>query len=257
MKCWDNDEIRFENITIRDKVREFDEGPGEFATYLKIEEYKEDIVVEILYHLPLKIFGSDHAGKSAYIQLRRTIHQFKVDLNFGIQTWAERMEDFQSYLPHCLWNTGERWQEKPRSFTEFEMREILEHNLLFEQLMELYNMDWSIQDQPYKETVTKVEGLEASIIKEKQMQKRIAMLEASDGGGNSSKKRKAYNAGSSGDKDTKAGKNLTVVIALTAANVIGKSVASNHQVQSTPHHQPITIVNTSLTNHNNNTSINL
>jgi hypothetical protein len=102
------------------------------------------------------------------------------------------MEDFQSYLPHCLWNAGERRQEKPGSFTEFEMREILEHNLLFEQLMELYNMDWSIQDQPYKEIITKLEGLEASIIKEKNMQKRIAILEGNDGGGNSSKKHKAW-----------------------------------------------------------------
>jgi hypothetical protein len=57
------------------------------------------------------------------------------------------------------------------------MREILEHNLLFEQLMELYNMDWSIQDQPYKETITKLKGMDASIIKEKNMQKRIAILE--------------------------------------------------------------------------------
>jgi hypothetical protein len=70
------------------------------------------------------------------------------------------------------------------------MREILEHNLSFEQLMELYNMDWSIQNQPYKETITKLEGLEASIIKEKQIQKRMAALEANEGGGNSSKKRK-------------------------------------------------------------------
>jgi hypothetical protein len=73
--------------------------------------------------------------------------------------------------------------------------------------MELYNMDWSIQDQPYKETITKLEGLEASIIREKNMQKRTAILEGNDGGGNSSKKRKAYNGGSSGDKETKAGKN--------------------------------------------------
>jgi hypothetical protein len=73
--------------------------------------------------------------------------------------------------------------------------------------MELYNMDWSIQDQPYKETITKLEGLEASIIEEKQMQKRIAALEGNNGGGNSSKKRKAYNGGSSGDKETKTGKN--------------------------------------------------
>jgi hypothetical protein len=129
---------------------------------LKKDEYKEDIVVEILYQLSLKAFGSDHAGKSAYIQLQRTIHQFKVVLIFLIQTWAERMEDFQSYLPHCPWDAGERCKEKPRSFTEFEMREILEHNLLFEQLMELYNMDGSIQDQPYKETITKLEGLEAN-----------------------------------------------------------------------------------------------
>jgi hypothetical protein len=90
MKCRDSDEIGFENIAICDKVREMDEDTGEFAAYLETEEYKEDIVVEILFHLSLKIFGSDHAGKSSYIQLRRTIHQFKVDLSFGIRTWAER-----------------------------------------------------------------------------------------------------------------------------------------------------------------------
>jgi hypothetical protein len=83
MKCRDNAEIDFKNITIRSKVRELDENNGEFKTYIKSEEYKEDIVVEILYHLSLKVFGSDHAGKSTYIQLRRTIHQFKVDLSFG------------------------------------------------------------------------------------------------------------------------------------------------------------------------------
>jgi hypothetical protein len=132
-----------------------------------------------------------------------------VDLSFGIQTWAERMEDFQSYIPHCPWNAGERRQEKPRSFTEYKMRESLEHNLLSEQLMELYNMDWSIQDQPYKETITKLEGLEASIIKEKQMQKHIiAAFKGNDGGSTSSStKRKAYNASASGDKDLTKGKN--------------------------------------------------
>jgi hypothetical protein len=174
---------------------------------LKTDEYKEDIVVEMLYQLSLKVFGSNHAGKSAYIQLWRTIHQFKVDLSFGIRTWAERMEDFQSYLPHCPWDAGERRKEKPKLSTEFEMWETLEHNLLFEQLMELYNFDWSIQDQPYKETITKLEGLEASIIKEKQLQKRMAALEANEGGGNSSKKRKISNGSSSGDKDVTKEKN--------------------------------------------------
>jgi hypothetical protein len=86
MKCRDNPEIDFENITIRNKVRDLDKDNGEFKNYLKTDEYKEDIVVEILYHLSLKIFGSDHAGKSAYIQLQRTIHQFKVNLSFGIRT---------------------------------------------------------------------------------------------------------------------------------------------------------------------------
>ena len=197
-KCRDNDTIYFEKIIIKKKVLELDEDNGDFEVYLESDEYKEDIVVEILYHLSLKVFGSDHAGKSAYIQLRRTIHQFKVDLNFGIRTWAERMEDFQSYLPHCPWDAGERRNEVPKPFSEYEMREILEHNLLFEQLMELYNMDWSIQDQPYKETITKLEGLEASIIKEKNMQKRIAALEGNDGNNSSTKKRKAYNNASGG-----------------------------------------------------------
>jgi hypothetical protein len=73
--------------------------------------------------------------------------------------------------------------------------------------MELYNMDWSIQDQPCKKTITKLEGLEASIIKEKQMQKPMAALEGNDGGGTPSKKRKAYNDSTSGDRDTTRGKN--------------------------------------------------
>jgi hypothetical protein len=41
MKCRDNDEIGFENITIRDKVRDFDEDAGEFATYLKQNNSKK------------------------------------------------------------------------------------------------------------------------------------------------------------------------------------------------------------------------
>jgi hypothetical protein len=49
--------------------------------------------------------------------------------------------------------------------------------------------------------------LEASIIKEKRMQKRMAALEANEEGGNSSKKQQIYNGGSSGDKDVTKGKN--------------------------------------------------
>jgi hypothetical protein len=79
------------------------------------------------------------------------------------------------------------------------------------------------------------------------------------GGGGSSKKRKAYNTGSSGDKDSEVGKNSNsgLIIVLTAANVIGESVDLNHQVQRTTHHHPIAIVSTSLTNRSDNTSINL
>jgi hypothetical protein len=77
MKCRDNPEIDLENITIRNKVRDLDEDNGEFKQYLKTDEYKEDIVVEILYHLSLKVFGSDHAGKSAYIQRTITIPRAK------------------------------------------------------------------------------------------------------------------------------------------------------------------------------------
>jgi hypothetical protein len=69
MKCRDNAETDFKNITIRSKVRELDESNGEFKTYIKSEEYKEDIVVKILYDLSLKVFGSDHAEKSAYTKL--------------------------------------------------------------------------------------------------------------------------------------------------------------------------------------------
>ena len=214
-KCRDGATVHFEKISIKARVDALDtdspddsDDDAEFQAYAVSEQYKEDIINEILYHLSLKIFGSDHAGKSAYIQLRRTIHQFKVDLNFGIRKWAERLEDFQSYLPHCPWNAGERRGQLPKPFTEFEMREILEHNLVFEQLMELYNMDWSVQDQPYKETITKLEGLEATIIREKLMQKRVAALEGGDSSGRvNNKKRKAYNGDSNNDSSQSSNAN--------------------------------------------------
>jgi hypothetical protein len=62
-KYRDNNEISFGNITIKD-IRSviLMQDNGEFKAYLKLEEYKEDIVVEILYHLVLKVFGSDHTG---------------------------------------------------------------------------------------------------------------------------------------------------------------------------------------------------
>jgi hypothetical protein len=55
MKCRDNPEIDFENITIRNKVCGLDEANGEFKKYLKTDEYKEDIVVEMLQSRARKI----------------------------------------------------------------------------------------------------------------------------------------------------------------------------------------------------------
>ena len=73
------------------------------------------------------------------------------------------------------------WREETRSTAPIHRDgptwDILEGNLTQGQYMKLYDMDWDLHERPYKETIAKLESLEASIVESAEVQKGLALLE--------------------------------------------------------------------------------
>ena len=141
------------------------------------EAYLKDCLMEFMHVLKIKIFGDDIIGKSSYTKLRKQIRTTKVDMKKGIKRWDERIQELQTYLPDCLWEAGEARGKELKPFEEFELREILEGNLTQAQQLKLYDVNWDIHEKNYGETISKLEGLEASILGEAEVNKRLVMLE--------------------------------------------------------------------------------
>ena len=62
-----------------------------------------------------------------------------------------------------------------------DMREILENALTKVHELHLQRIDWEILDRDYKETVTKLESMEPTIIRDNAMEKRLSSMEESVG----------------------------------------------------------------------------
>ena len=88
----------------------------------------------------------------------------KINFTDGIQKWANRMEDYQTYLPDMLWESGETINESLTRFREMEMQELLEGALTKVHEAHLQRIDWEILDRNYDETVDKIESIEPQII---------------------------------------------------------------------------------------------
>merc|ERR1712214_137906 len=124
---------------------------------------------------------SDMRGKKTYTRLRRIMSNFKINFTQGIWKWAQRIDDYQSYLEDMLWEAGEKRGESMRKFTETELRELLDGCLNMSYNTKLINLDWDVQEHPYKESIAKLESVEPEIIQLFQRQKRLDALEAKTG----------------------------------------------------------------------------
>ena len=168
--------------------------PAQWETYWKSEQHDRDIINECIHRLKLLVYGSDMKGKKTYTRLRRVMSNFRINFNNGIRKWAQRMDDYQSYLPDMLWEAGEKRGETMRKFNETELRELLDGCLNMSYNTKLINLDWDVQEHPYRESLAKLESVEPEIIQLFQQQKRLDALEAKNGNkgskGNNSNKRK-------------------------------------------------------------------
>ena len=85
-----------------------------------------DIITECIHQLKLLIYSSDMKGKKTYTRLCCVMSNFKINFTHGIRKWAQRIDDYQSYLEDMLWEAGEKRGESMRKFAETELRELLD-----------------------------------------------------------------------------------------------------------------------------------
>jgi hypothetical protein len=104
----------------------------------------------------------------------------KINFTDGVRKWAQRIEDYQSYLPDMLWESGEKAGRRMEAFDETNMREILDSAMTKVHIAQLLNVDWNHHEKPYSESIAKLESLEPQIIRHNEHEKRLAALE---GGG--------------------------------------------------------------------------
>ena len=91
-----------------------------------------------------------------------------------------------------------------RKFTETELRELLDGCLNMSYNVKLINLDWDVQEHPYKESIAKLESVEPEIIQLFQQQKCLDALEAKTGTkGNNNNNCKRGDDNNTGCKDSK------------------------------------------------------
>ena len=174
----------------------------QWAVYLDSDQYPNDVITKCIHALKLLVFGSDMAGKKTYLTLKQQMRAFNVDFNHGIKRWAARIDDYQSYLPHMLWEAGaEDGGKEPTKFGKQDLREILEGCLTRFHLSKLTHVDWDISRKPYRESISKLESLEKDIIQAKDQEERLAKLE-----GSGTNKRKQGSGDTTKDKGKGDGK---------------------------------------------------
>ena len=120
----------FKNIPIVNKLRTF--GPQAWQAYIiddTTNGFAADQITECIHALKFKIYGNDSFGRNICTKLKRQMRITKVNYTDGIRKWANRMEDYQTYLPDLLWESGEADGLPLIKFNKMDMRELLESAL--------------------------------------------------------------------------------------------------------------------------------
>ena len=172
----------FENIPIATKLSQL--GQEEWLDYVNddtILGWQADQITECIHALKGTIYGTDSYGRNIYTKLKKQMRNSKINFIDGIRKWANRMNDYQTYLPDMLWESGEAVSRPITKFSEMDMREILENALTKVHEAHLQRIDWECLDEEYSETVSKLESMEQMIIRDNAMEKRLSSMEETVG----------------------------------------------------------------------------
>jgi len=156
----------------------------------------EHIIRETIHRLKIQIFGNEKYGLQSFIQLKRTMTSIKIGNEMKIQQWSKRINQFQEYLPRCLWIAGAKKGLWPEAFDEERLKEILEFALAKEYLTELNKEGWCFQENTYDQSIHRIREIEPDILLRKREAKTkkeesIAIKELQDKAGLTTTKAKA------------------------------------------------------------------
>jgi hypothetical protein len=167
----------FTNWTIRNRLETMTTDQ-QWKDYITPNgDHCDDMITECIHALKFEIYGVDMASKQCYYKLRRQMRALKINFTDGVRKWAQRIEDYQTYLPDMLWESGEENGHTMQRFGEIDMREILDQAMTKLHVAQLNHVDWQHYERPFAETVAKLESLEPLIIKSAEHEKRLAALE--------------------------------------------------------------------------------
>ena len=167
---------QFQNWEISRRIHQFTDN--EWLTYIAFGgEYQKDQIKECIHALKFEIYRVDMASCNSYYKLRCQIRGMKINFTDGVRKWAQRIEDYQSYLPDMLWESSEKNGKQMVPFDETDMREILDSAMTKVHLAQLLNVDWNHHEKPYTESIAKLESLEPQIIRHNEHEKRLSALE--------------------------------------------------------------------------------
>lgn len=88
-----------------DKKKKIVEEYNNNTSTIKQDEF--NIIDEVWFQLTFLIFGADHVGKLVYIQWKRFVRSYVLDMKKGMHTWKTQIGDFQQYLPDYPWHAGD------------------------------------------------------------------------------------------------------------------------------------------------------
>ena len=74
------------------------------------------------------------------------------------------MNQFQDYLPRCLWVAGAKNGLWPEAFGEERLKEILEFALAKEYLTELNKEGWCFQENTYDQSIHRIREIEPDVL---------------------------------------------------------------------------------------------
>lgn len=122
------------------------------------------------------IFGKDHIGSHTYIHLHCQIHKLKVTLKKGIRQWEEQIKNYKEYLPYSPCVLGKNLGLLKLLCVEMKMKDILKTTIFQSQHVNLNKIDHMVEV-----AITKLTGLEETLLKELCVKSQNVQIEAKVG----------------------------------------------------------------------------
>jgi len=143
----------------------------EWNSYTKTDEYKNDIILEIIFKLRSYIFGASNPLQKHRIWLRSL--RFDPAVHGSIRAFSSRCLRLNRYSRFCPSRHTERRGEEPQPLNDEELVELLDGQMsdAKEYITILEEKGWDLYRHTYDENITRLVEIEPSALTKIEMQR--------------------------------------------------------------------------------------